>query len=300
VRLRREIHDRRGRVGGKQRRHVLPPGDVPLDEGEPRVVLHVLEAREVAGVRELVEDDDPSRAVLQRVANEVRADEPGAAGDDRDRIGFAHREASTCAAQRIRSTIPALELPSCGGRGGAAPDRCRDHRRHSRAKPRISAGVCHGGSRVAKGPRPRTPAAGVRPPPRGSTSGMASRMTPGMTAGQARAPCDAGGRCGASRRFFRSAAAMRRPATWSSPVVAGRRSPRGDARPRVERTRHDSLALASVASRRTRLVGASPRRARRFAQATCVTPSGAAGTSLTTDRVTDWRSPLRMRATMAP
>ena len=54
-----------------------PVGDVSLDEGEARVRRHVVEAAAVAGVGQLVQDDDPRPRVRQNVAHEVRANEAG-------------------------------------------------------------------------------------------------------------------------------------------------------------------------------------------------------------------------------
>ena len=55
--------------------------DVSLDEDDP--LLDVGEARAVSGVRQQVVDDDVVVGVpLEPVVHEVRADEPGAAGDE--------------------------------------------------------------------------------------------------------------------------------------------------------------------------------------------------------------------------
>ena len=56
--------------------------DVAVDEREPLVAHHVGEVLDVAGVRERVERDDLVVGVRQQVADEVRGDEAGAAGDE--------------------------------------------------------------------------------------------------------------------------------------------------------------------------------------------------------------------------
>ena len=62
----------------------LRVGDVALVE----LVLDALEVRAVARVRELVENDD-LLAVRREPPREVRADEPGAAGDEDSSCGEA-------------------------------------------------------------------------------------------------------------------------------------------------------------------------------------------------------------------
>ena len=56
--------------------------DVAVDEREPLVRHHVGEVLEVPRVRERVERDDLVRRRLEQVADEVRGDEPRAAGDE--------------------------------------------------------------------------------------------------------------------------------------------------------------------------------------------------------------------------
>ena len=56
--------------------------DVAVYERQPLVVHHVGEVGDVARVRERVEGDDVVRRVLEQVADEVRRDEPAAAGDE--------------------------------------------------------------------------------------------------------------------------------------------------------------------------------------------------------------------------
>ena len=56
--------------------------DVGLQEGHARIVERTFEVEKAARVGELVHDDQPVCRVSKRVANEVRTDEAGAAGDD--------------------------------------------------------------------------------------------------------------------------------------------------------------------------------------------------------------------------
>ena len=60
----------------------LRVSDVAVDERQPLVRHHVGEVLEVAGVGERVERDDLVRRRRQQMADDVRRDEPGAAGDE--------------------------------------------------------------------------------------------------------------------------------------------------------------------------------------------------------------------------
>ena len=83
VRLGSEIQDGvRPRVG-EHARHDVAIGDVALDERHARILQRPLEIQQAAGVRQLVDDDDAMGRVIERVLNEVRADEAGAAGDEK-------------------------------------------------------------------------------------------------------------------------------------------------------------------------------------------------------------------------
>ena len=55
-------------------------GDVGMNERDPRVVGDARQALETAGVCQLVDDDHANRRLGEELANEVGADEPGAAG----------------------------------------------------------------------------------------------------------------------------------------------------------------------------------------------------------------------------
>jgi hypothetical protein len=79
------------RLGGRVHDHVhlahelrdeVGVADVAVHEREPFVAHHVGEVLEVARVGEGVERDDLVAGVRQQVADEVRRDEPGAAGDE--------------------------------------------------------------------------------------------------------------------------------------------------------------------------------------------------------------------------
>ena len=99
-------------------------GDVALVE----LVLDALEVRAVARVRELVEDDDLV-AVRGEPPREVRADEPGAAGDEDFHAGRVSRDRS----QALDAAGPSRQCGSSGaprslrsteyaGRGARAPN----------------------------------------------------------------------------------------------------------------------------------------------------------------------------------
>ena len=75
-----EVHDDVGVLDERRRDRRI--GDVPLHEAVARVVLHALEILEPAGVGQLVERRDlPVGMRRERVADEVGADEAGAAGN---------------------------------------------------------------------------------------------------------------------------------------------------------------------------------------------------------------------------
>ena len=82
VRLGREVDDRVDLVRLQRLSHRLCVADVALHEGVARIVVDVQQVVQVAGVGQLVVDQDAIVGVLvQHVADEVRPDEPGAAGD---------------------------------------------------------------------------------------------------------------------------------------------------------------------------------------------------------------------------
>ena len=79
MRLGRGVHDHvdlRDHFGDE-----VGVADVAVDERQPLVADHVGEVLEVPRVGERVERDDLVIGVRQQVPDEVRRDEPGAAGD---------------------------------------------------------------------------------------------------------------------------------------------------------------------------------------------------------------------------
>ncbi len=81
VRLGGEVHDDVRLLDERSAHRRV--GDVAVHEDVPRAVHHVVEVLAAPGVGELVEcGDSPVRVRRQRVAHEVAADEPGAAGDE--------------------------------------------------------------------------------------------------------------------------------------------------------------------------------------------------------------------------
>jgi hypothetical protein len=68
---------------GKHAGHSLALGNIGADERDPRIAQRTLQAEQASGVGQLVENDQPIGGVVQGVANEIRADEPRAAGDEK-------------------------------------------------------------------------------------------------------------------------------------------------------------------------------------------------------------------------
>src|SRR5581483_7126544 len=102
VRLRREVDDRVAAAGRTRDRVRI--GDVALVE----LVLDVFEVGAVAGVRELVEDDDLV-AGRGEPPREVRADEAGAAGDEDPHAESLARQARSPSRQCGSSGAPLSE-----------------------------------------------------------------------------------------------------------------------------------------------------------------------------------------------
>jgi len=86
VRFRREVADGVDGVLVEDPAHRLAIADVRVHEDVARAAggRDILQARRIAGVGERVEVDDPARipGLGEDVADEVRADEAGAAGDE--------------------------------------------------------------------------------------------------------------------------------------------------------------------------------------------------------------------------
>ena len=82
MRLGREVHDDVDLLLAQRPLGELAVADVPLDEDDP--VLDGREALPVARVgQQVVGDDVVVRIALEPVVDEVRADEPGRAGDEK-------------------------------------------------------------------------------------------------------------------------------------------------------------------------------------------------------------------------
>jgi hypothetical protein len=68
---------------GKQADHPVAIGDIAANEGDPRIAQRTLQIQQASGVGQLVENDQPLGGVGEGVANEIRADESRAAGDEK-------------------------------------------------------------------------------------------------------------------------------------------------------------------------------------------------------------------------
>jgi hypothetical protein len=79
VRFSREIDHRRRLVFVEDRSHRVFVGDVRFDEMNAGTAQRVFNVRQIAGVCQFINDDEPGVGSLQSVAREVRAYEPGAA-----------------------------------------------------------------------------------------------------------------------------------------------------------------------------------------------------------------------------
>jgi hypothetical protein len=69
-------------MGGEEISDRRRVGDVGLHERDAAVRQRPLDVEQAAGVGELVDDDEPIVGVIERVMDEVRTDEAGAAGDE--------------------------------------------------------------------------------------------------------------------------------------------------------------------------------------------------------------------------
>ncbi len=67
---------------GKNLRHRVAVGDIRPHERDARILQRRFEIQQAASVGQLVDDDEAIDGVLERVLNEVGADEPGATGDE--------------------------------------------------------------------------------------------------------------------------------------------------------------------------------------------------------------------------
>ena len=71
-----------GRCSANTPRHRRGVADVALHEHDARIVERAVQVQQVAGVGQLVEDDEAIGGVRERVVHEIGADEAGAAGDE--------------------------------------------------------------------------------------------------------------------------------------------------------------------------------------------------------------------------
>ena len=81
VRFGRKVEHGVGPMVGKGTGHGGSIRDVRLHEGHARIFQRPRQIEEAAGVGELVDDNDAVGGMIERVLDEVRADEPGSAGD---------------------------------------------------------------------------------------------------------------------------------------------------------------------------------------------------------------------------
>ena len=95
-------HGRRPMLGEHARDRVAI-GDVAAHERHARIVERSVEVQQAARVGQLVDDDEAVGGVVEGVANEVGADEPGAAGDEQSAHGRTGNrgDAEHCSASRV-------------------------------------------------------------------------------------------------------------------------------------------------------------------------------------------------------
>src|ERR1700730_17254866 len=107
--------------------HRFTVADVPMYEPVLRTLLCRVQVREIAGIGQRIEYDDPITGMLaQPVENEVRADEARAARDEQSRHGQAlqGRPVAACASAPGRSRAPPASAcrARCSGAGGPRSD----------------------------------------------------------------------------------------------------------------------------------------------------------------------------------
>ena len=123
---------RRRRLG-EQLPDVVAGGDVAAHEAHAVAVEDAVETFEVAGVGQLVEDDQPGRAVSAGVTDEVAADEAGAAGDDpglHEESGGGAGRIACCADYPVASRPPASAAPATRRAAGGSRRVCQDPSMH--------------------------------------------------------------------------------------------------------------------------------------------------------------------------
>jgi hypothetical protein len=69
---------------GKDAGHPVAIGNIAANERDARIAQRTLQVEQASGVGQLVENDQPIGGVGEGVANEIRADEPRAAGDEKN------------------------------------------------------------------------------------------------------------------------------------------------------------------------------------------------------------------------
>jgi hypothetical protein len=69
---------------GKHAGHPVAIGNIAANERDPRIAQRTLQVEQASGVGQLVENDQPIGGVGEGVANEIRADKPRAAGDEKN------------------------------------------------------------------------------------------------------------------------------------------------------------------------------------------------------------------------
>ena len=83
VRLGGQVHDGGRLMRDKHAGHPFAIGNIGADERDPRIAQRTLEVEQASGVGQLIENDQPIGGVAEGVANEIRADEPRASGDEK-------------------------------------------------------------------------------------------------------------------------------------------------------------------------------------------------------------------------
>ena len=263
----------------------LAVADVALDEHDP--VLDRREVRPVARVgQEVVDDDVVVRVVLEPVVDEVRADEAGAAGDEKSHRaeGYAIALVEAGSARPSRQCgstgAPARSLRriACAGRGAGRPSSSVEIRRTRQSSPASSKIAS------AKSAHVQSPAAArcQMPARRSSIDELAhgrsrgGRRTSGSRAGRRRRrPRRAPRRAGASsaRSCARSG---RRATTCGRPTRPRRRRPRraaSCARTRRAGSARRTRRTARPCGRRRRSRSRRRRAARPSAAAFAVPPT---------------------------
>jgi hypothetical protein len=70
-------------MGGEHAGHRFAIGNIRADERDPRIAQRALQAEQASGVGQLVENDQLIAGMAEGVTDEIRADEPRAACDEK-------------------------------------------------------------------------------------------------------------------------------------------------------------------------------------------------------------------------